>query len=238
MTTKKLFLLFILSVFCLASNAQDFDLDEQLKTDDVKAGKGPNAQKFGHFLVGFGLVVDQPEGDRDIKHLQSNNITIGYRYKYKMGNVFSAGWQLDYSRLKFSYDPIVLTDALGNNLTPEKEFLRLHQLKPGIFFRINFDPNRGNVMGKFMDIGGYGSYNFGRNYYLEFEESVLDAKKRKEVYSGLEHVEKLSYGVVARFGVNKLVVFAQYRLSNLSNDDFLMREPSRIVVGIQTGIHK
>lgn len=237
MQDRKSILIFILSFIIMAVQAQDFDLDEF--SGNMNAAKGPNAQKFGHFFMGFGLLVDQPEGEREIKYLSSNNIDLGYRYKYKMGNVFAAGWELSYARLKFSFDPLEQDNLLGIGQTAEKEFLRLHQLKPGVYLRLNFDPGRGNVMGKFLDIGGYVTYNFGRNYYLEYEDGVENAKTRKEIVSGLNQVEPFSYGVTARLGINKLVLFTQYRLADLVNDDdFVTDEPSRILVGIQMGIHK
>jgi hypothetical protein len=237
---KMLRIVFIFSIISspIFLKAQDFNLENKLQGDDVETAKGPNAPKFGHFYTGFGLVADQPEGDRDIKYLQSNNIDIGYRYKYKLGDIFSAGWELSYARLKFSYS---LADGGGTNVDPqpEKEFLRLHQLKPGIYVRINFDPLRGNKMGKFIDLGGYGSYNFGRNLYQEFDGDNDVARKQKTVYSGLQKIEQFSYGILARIGINRIVFFGQYRLSDINNNDGLvMNEPSRMVAGIQFGIHK
>ena len=54
----------------------------------------------------------------------------------------------------------------------------------------------------------------------------------------LKYYEPFNYGVLARFGINRYVIYANYRLSDLFKSSYNYAELPRLTLGVQIGLHK
>jgi len=54
----------------------------------------------------------------------------------------------------------------------------------------------------------------------------------------LKYVENFSYGLLARIGVSRYALTAQYRLSDIFKSSYAMPELPRLIVGIEVGLFK
>ena len=54
----------------------------------------------------------------------------------------------------------------------------------------------------------------------------------------LNYLNDGNYGAYAQFGINRYVVYAKYRLSDMFNNSVQYSELPRLIVGFQIGLHK
>jgi hypothetical protein len=232
--------LFIGSVSTLS--AQKVVLAEDLTKDSIPQKFGPNRTHFRHLYVGYGFVAGPSENKGSaVKYGESHEWQIGYRYKYKVGNVYALGFDLAFNPqtffLKQSKDK-----TLPNAATHEKEKLKFTNIGLGLYNRINFG-KRGNYVGNFIDLGVYGNWlAFSRHIYKdEMPDPKLTGSERVVVrHKDLTYVEDFNYGLLARLGFNRYVFYGNYRLSDLFDPDYTFKyaELPRVAVGLQISLHK
>ncbi len=245
---KKNFLI-ILSLFLinLALNAQDIVLEEDVKSDTIIDKWGKNRSNFQHFYLdlNFSVPVEEEKG-AEVRYGFSHGVAIGYRYKKRLSNIFAIG--LDGSYHFFKYDIKQNHKKIIPNIFNkeyDKEKYKTHSLSAEGFFRINIG-RRGNFVGNFLDIGYYGSWIFGFNHWYKYEykktikgksenncETIISTEKN------LNYVENLEYGLRVRMGLNRYILSASYRMSDLFNSqtDFEIPELPVLKIGLQIGFY-
>ena len=95
-------------------------------------------------------------------------------------------------------------------------------------------------IGKFIDIGIYGSYNYKTKHIVRDNlnnQNNFHAEKVKNVYSSIQYVNNFGYGLILRTGINRYVVYCQYRLNDIFKSEFNYAELPKINLGIQIGLH-
>src|SRR6478752_7391822 len=140
------------------ATAQKVLLYQDVARDTVKQTFGPNLKYFGHFYGGFGFVASAAEGKgSEVEYPASHEFMLGYRYKYKLGRFYALGWDLSVRsqtfRLKQQHGK-----TLPSPMLHDEEKYRFTDIGLGIFNRFNFG-RRGNYVGKFLDLGVYGSWS-------------------------------------------------------------------------------
>ncbi len=218
--------------------AQESLLEKEVVLPE-RASFGPNGKYFSHFYGGVGLVAGKPEfGGADIRYGYSRNFEIGKRYKFKWSEYWSAGFDLYYKRLIF--DLVQENEKVfPTNRVEEKEQLVLRQLGTTLFIRLNFKP-RGDYMGTFLDLGGFGSFAVDRRFlaWQTSPDPAYQALNSKVVYNRLEYLHPYLYGLSARLGFNRYVLTGSFRLSDLFRDNYPeYPELPRWSLGVQVGIH-
>ncbi len=204
----------------LPAIAQTELMSVDLGRDTIEAedNTGPNRRFYVQNFVMGGLSIDQPEGDVKLRPLGGSAVAFGIRYKLKLTGLLALGAEISYQYNGYRInqdtqylwpDSVFYPDA--GAVSNRRERIGFGNLQGGAFLRVNFDPKRGDNLGVFMDLGGWGGYNILSQYIAKKETSL---GKREIKYSGLNDIERLHYGVMGRLGYNKVSVGAQYRLTD------------------------
>lgn len=230
--------------------SQDVLLEEVVFADSADPSFGPNYKNYSHFYIGFGIVAGKSITGSQIKYGYSTEKSLGLRFKRKLNNVFSLGFNISYSHTQFhlSQDS---TKTLPNNLLHDKERINFHNLYLGIYQRINWG-KRGNYVGNFIDFGGRLYWPFAINHVTKDQlpaNHLNNGRMAKVKTSNLAYANPYNYCAVIRIGLNRYVFSASYRLSPLfKNDPKLFSQYNSeiekyedlplIIVGIEIGMHK
>ena len=192
---------------------------------------GANRKHFLHLYTGFGMYSI---GSTMLKEYHTHEYNLGIRYKRKFSSLFSAGTALYWKNVNFRYkeDPEIIDQ--GTFL--DKEKLKVNAAGTEIFVRLNFDTSRGNYVGNYIDLGGYGEWLFS-NAYKTFKDGGFGLFKRKKtVYKQLDQMNNFGYGIQLRMARNRFVVFVRYRISDYFKNDLV--EHPKSVIGLEIGLHR
>jgi len=199
---------------------------------------GPNARNYWHVWLATGIITGGSEGNgAAIVPGQSNCIDVGIRYKLKLANFYALGFSADYQRSIFQ---LVQDESkkIPNSMLHDKEKLRFNKLNIECYQRFNVG-KRGNIIGKFWDIGVYAGWAFRVSHLTKDKYDEPNTNRGKQVRTvtrQLDYIEPLVYGFRSRIGINFFSVFLDYRASSLFNDHFDAELP-RYCVGLQLGLH-
>jgi hypothetical protein len=237
---KKLLVLIAIISFTGYLSAQEV-VFEEVYDDTVIPKKGPNLKHYRHFYFDLGFPVMNESSAAEIVHGSSVSFDFGYRYKRKICEYWAVGYDFSYSfqsyKMKDTDIPSIETDSIEANKDYKKHHYGVHNLNLGVYQRINFN-RRGNSIGKYLDIGGYGGWNFATNHIYKRKGDSSESFRVIEINEkGIEYIERFQYGIEARLGTNRYSVSARYRLSDLidSDNEVLLGELPRLRVGIQIG---
>ena len=209
----------IVFLFLLSSelvSAQVILIQENVNADTVLSDVGPNRRKYSSGFYSIGMLFGQPDSTGSaINSKSSFHFQLGGRTKYKLNNVFSWGIEnmLDYKSFRIKQND---EKTFGGDVIHKKETFIVLSYELLLFTRINFDPKRGDHLGKYLDLGAYGGFNFiKRHKVVDTVNTQYGFERGKYIMSNLKYVEKFNYGVTARIGWWGLSLYCNYRLSNL-----------------------
>jgi hypothetical protein len=243
---KPLYLFWIIFFFSVSANSQTILLQEDVsKLDILKPKYGQNMANFDHWYLDFGFAAEQSAGKgADIRYGFSHSFSVGNRYKRKIANFLAVGTDISY--LYMVYDIRQNSEKMiPDNINHKNEKFRLNTLYGDVFLRFNFG-RRGNIIGKFLDIGPYGDWSFSTKHLtvdkVDLGNLPNGFKELKTVHRGLSYFNDYNYGAVCRIGFNRYCVFAMYRMSDFFTKEFKTSvadvELPRLTVGVQIGLHK
>ena len=223
---KKYLLVFVVFV-SFGLSAQTVLMEEKVDSVYEKSSFGVNSTHYFHMYWTFGFVFGT---EQVTKFGNTNSWSMGFRYKYRLTNHFATGLELETRFQNINFP------THGN---VEKDKYMVGNFKYAWYFRTNFGM-RGNVMGKFIDIGVYGSNNFFTSTYVEIEDDFDDYEIYTYTNQKLKYLESFNYGVLARAGWNQFVLFSEYRLSDIFKPNITgdYRDIPRWTVGLQIGLHR
>ncbi len=215
---KKLIILSLLFLAISTGFSQRYILFENVNSEwaERNTNFGPNKKHFVHTWIKAGQILGPSADSLPTKYWGSGNLAFGLRYKHKLTSWWSHGLDVGYNYQSFSIaqkDEKLLID----NNQYEKERLNFHQITGDYYWRFRLG-RAGNYLGKFLDIGGYGAWNMGKNHVIKADEGIPDAKKQKTKLKNVNYLEDIEYGVITRVGFNRFVLFGKYRLSKLLKD--------------------
>ena len=238
---KILLFIFIISISFSFTNAQTIVLEETVN-DTKPSTWGKNYRHWGHFYGNYGTII--PENNQVIAGL-SNSFGLGYRYKLKLCKHYALGADLNMSFVNYRLKENVLAIPESFFVFPDSytHKLRYKLLSFEFYQRINIG-RRGNHIGNYLDLGGYGSVLFSSKYIVKFKSDYWFYSNGKTIYYNLSDFNPLNYGLSARVGINRWVIFAKYRLSNVWNETedniysnsmikYEMLKLPRLLVGIE-----
>ena len=233
-----IFILFLLSI---AGFSQTVLLEQDVTKDTLPRTYGPNLRNFRHFYYSFGFVAGGSENKNlEINYGRSIEAAIGYRYKRKINNFYSFGWNMNCNIKNFNIRENAFK-IFPNPAIHYKEKLITRNLALEVYNRFNFDTKRGDFIGNFIDIGAFAEWNFFPtevtidNY--NFANGSL-AGNTKQIHSDLAYINYFNYGINVDLGFNRYVIYCSYRLSNIFNNTIVFPELPRIIVGLQVGLHQ
>jgi hypothetical protein len=228
--SDSLFLMFLASQ--AAAFGQEVIMDRSVSKDMFNTKEGPNTHKYRHAFISFGSFIKTSADQADLEYPGSLQFSLGMRTKYKIAEWYALGYELEYRLSNFRY--LRIHDNLPVH---EKDRILTHSIALSIFQRFNFD-KRGNYIGKFMDLGAYGEFPFSKSNILIDNVDTLSSGKQKLILTHLKFMNSINYGVSARLGFNRIVLYALYRLSDIFKPAYNRMEFPRLNVGLQIGIHK
>lgn len=233
---RKIFLVLIL-IFNAAPalKAQQILLQE----DPENAGKsnfGPNLKHFTqvHFLIG--QAVGKGDEGLSINDNRSLDFMAGLKYKYKVNSIFSAGFDLNYHYYDYNiksnksarFPDTVFSSTYVNNVRRRFSF---NTIRLDGYLRFNFDPNRGNYLGHYIDLGA-GIDDILSRAFVSIDKGD-DKSKIKTIVTRSPYLQKYSYSVFARLGFNWFALYANYRLNNIFVDKYNLPDAPPLTVGIE-----
>src|SRR6185295_10985925 len=89
---KKIFLL-IICLWCASASAQTMVLNVDRETDSIPSKRGPNLARYTYAFLYGGFVAGADEAGGRIKYGNSGEYGAGIRVKYKIGKVYSMGFE-------------------------------------------------------------------------------------------------------------------------------------------------
>jgi hypothetical protein len=231
---------FLLVLTSGSISAQDLVMGQKPGADTIPPTKGPGLKKYTHLFSGTGLVVGPLEGSgASIMNHSSTDFNFGIRHKRKITGLWEAGFDVYYGLTSFKFKQDAnktFPTAVENN----REKLNFNHLGLVLFNRIKF-MRTGNYIGNFIDLGVYGDGEFMVKHIIinrhPSSTHPLRAGYSRVAARNLEYTEAFNYGVTARLGFNRYVIFGKYRLSNMFKPEFEFPEMPRITAGLQIGLH-
>lgn len=231
---KTFFILLFAISLTITSFSQDVIFNDQVNSDSVIATKGPNLKHFKHAYLGFGFAATQSENKSSKIDLGlSSNFIFGIRSKLKISNFYAIGYDISYNLSWYRLAQTVDKQTPDNFLN-DKERLSFHNLELSFYNRLNFG-KRGNIIGKFIDLGAYTDWTFLCTHLIvnNINDNIYKTK-----ITHLKYYEPFNYGLLSRLGYNRWVLYANYRLSDLFKSSYHFAELPRLTIGLQIGLHK
>jgi hypothetical protein len=236
---KKVCVLLLSAVFGLqatATQAQRILLRESLATDTVPGVFGPNRAYYNHFYVGYGLVAGPGEGPgAALRYGNSGELVLGLRNKFRVSQALALGLDMRYARVAY-YLAQNGQKILPNPVQHYREYLALPQAQLEAFARLNYG-RRGNVIGRYLDVGGWGGWVISTAHHYEDKPAGSGAKNVDVTEHGLWYLRRWSYGAGVRAGFGRYALTGRYRLSDVFAGAAPPHYPElpRWVIGVELG---
>jgi hypothetical protein len=195
----------------ILSQAQTIELEQDVNQDTVLSKFGKNRKHYVSSYFGFGVTPGQVETDSvQLKSGESTKLSFGFYYKYKVAKPYSILFSLSYGLSQFEFE--TADDFKYNRLN-------VNDIELEFANRFNFG-KRGNAIGQYLELGISGDYVLATKQQTKqtINDPALNHKTQKNELTGLSYINKPNYTAHARFGSNKFVITADYRLSDLTND--------------------
>jgi hypothetical protein len=194
-----------------AAYAQRVLLGSNTGQDTVREAYGPNRFFFRHLFLSYVPIVGQSDG-AELHAFRSAEFSLGARHKYRLSQAAAVGFDLRYTRLNYSLkqttDKVLPTAAQHYS-----EALVLHQAVLEPFVRLNMG-RRGNVVGHYLDLTGWGGWVAGTVHAYEDRPGAPGASRTVVHERGLNYLRRWPAGVGARLGSNRYAAVVRYRLTN------------------------
>jgi hypothetical protein len=226
---NKLFLFFWLMSFSAFGQTVLLNVDKGKETFNLE--NGPNLKKFSHMYLRMAFLVSADKPGAKIIYGSSVNLALGVRNKYKISSVYSIGFEADiqYTDYKMKQTEYkILPDTIINNISQRLDY---SSIALGYFNRINFDPQRGNFIGTYLDVGIVGEFHYSIKSISKNE--MPDGTERKVVNSKLKYTNNTNVKAIARLGYSHFNLYGSYRLTDLFKSDSGFPDLPRVVFGIE-----
>ena len=221
-------------VNCQLSIGQNILLKEDVNADTIPQTLGPNLKHFRHLYLGYNFALDDSKGKgATIDHFASFDYCVGFRYKRKISRHYAMGLDVYYHKTSYALKQDS-TKMLPDKNLHHTERMIFNNFGLGYFNRINIGRS-GNFMGRYLDLGFDVDWTYRLVHYTSDNApngNVIQTKIR-----GLNYYHSYNYGLYARFGYNRYVISAGYRLSDLFIKSANYPELPRLTAGVQLGLH-
>lgn len=214
--------------------AQRVLLQGNVAADTAVQRTGPNRARYGHLYLGYAVVLGRSAEAAPVSQGKSGELFLGWRQKWRLNQTVALGLGTQYSRLAYR-----LTQETGKQVPSatlhSREALVWQQLQAEPFLRLNVGA-RGNVIGRYLDLGGWGSWAFATLHTYK-DQPVGGAKTVKVTEQGLPYAARWAYGASLRLGSGRYALVARRRFTEPWRGDAAPAWPDlpRWTVGLDFG---
>ena len=196
--------------------------------------KGRNRASFGHLYTGYRVAPAYFSSEEN--QVWNGEYFVGRRAKYALTRHYAMGWELEYLHTAVSWDMQVLMGSAEKSVSEKHRYIS-HALLASYYNRITFGKVGDNI-GKFLDIGVYGAWNFSKKSVISGETDEGQSYETTKKSPGYD--DDFFYGVKARLGIHRIAVTADYRLvtpdfTSAPSVDIYMPE---FTVGLEFSLYK
>ncbi|MFT4523230.1 MAG: hypothetical protein ACI8ZN_002182 [Bacteroidia bacterium] len=216
---KRYQLLALTAVLSCTLSAQTVILEQNVNSDTIISNHGKNRKHYTGTFYDVKFAIGASEGDTTSVMKQGASWAYGFGLyrKYKISNFYSILGSAAFRRTEYQFetkDPMVYNKLILNDVSAE------------FSNRFNYG-RRGNFIGNYVEIGASAAYTFANRKKVKTTPNDPDVnyKSRKLIYTDVNYLEPLNYYGHLRFGFNRYVVTADYRLTDLINDNKELKMP-------------
>lgn len=231
---NKITALLIALLFSLNTNAQSVLLERDLSESVYVKKKGPNKSRFMHLYYDFASYYTAGQKDVAFEDGSSFRSYIGIRNYYRLANSYIMGFGLELGWENFNVKKDATVFSFENH---DKERIGTTNLGVDYFNRILIT-QRESSLGYWIDAGAYLNYNLGSRYVTKDKlPSGMGFRTQKEIYKGVDFLNKWEYGLKAKLGYKRYAVVGTYRLSSWFSDASSLFEPQKFSIGFELGMY-
>jgi hypothetical protein len=203
---------------------------------DFHSEYGPNGKNFFQGYSGFAFMVGPSDTGVAINYGLSSEQFLGWRYKRRLSGMFSLVGDMGFRAAQFN-----ISQPKGNyfldttfwhrsGVEHRKEKIGYYSLDLGAFVRINFDPRRGDNIGRYLDLGATGSYLFSNRYVTIDEQREARVKTR---FTRFPYMNPLQYELTGKLGFNIIAIVAKCRMTDIFKPQYNFPEFPRYLIGLE-----
>ncbi len=188
-----------------------------INADTSETDLGKNKKNYVSFTMQYGMYF---LADKTFKDFGSSNYAFSVFYQHKLADWYSYGFDFSFNFTGFQMTKKQEDKTFPDTIINNKESVSLTSFGVELYQRFNFfNKHRGEILGKYLDMGVYGNIHMSSTYYFrnihDRHAANFFTKKNDVYFRSPDFLNKYDYGVTARIGINWFSVFARYRLSNL-----------------------
>lgn len=213
-----------------AARAQQVLLQTDVATDTLPPRTGPNRRYFGHLYVGYALAAG-PSALGVRRGFSSAEVQLGGRLKQRLGPYVAFNTDLRYAYLRYDLATDVARPLLSG-VGFDSQAIGFHQVQGEASLRLNPGRRRGNTVGRYLDLLGYGGWAFSTSYTARGASPY--GGQLELVTHQPSYLARWQGGVGLRVGSGALALVGRYRLSALLPGPALP-EPPRLLLGLEIG---
>lgn len=234
---RKLLIIVLLGISSV--QGQNALLMNTTRADLIEEDKGMNKLRWNASTYGGGFMFGPSENDSiAINLFKSYHFFFGSRFKLQPGPFFAVLFDqhFNWEGMSISQDqPKVFPDTISYRSQNLFQFAYDMSLS----MRFNFNVSRGNHLGFYLDLGGYGGVGLFRWTTTKDRFDVNGEERRvKLTERRLGYMNRWRFGAEARLGFGRVMLYGRYRLNNTFKSSYAedYPEPARITAGIQFDI--
>lgn len=216
------------------SSAQTVLLHVDRTEDTVPQRHGPNRPLFTQIFLGGGFLLGPDRAGSRTTSFGSGEVMFGMRTKYKVGAVYSCGWDV---RAATSF--IKLKQEQGkripDTIVHRSGRIDISTLRLGFYNRFNLDPRRANTLGHYVDLGLCGDVIFSMTTLNK--DKLPDGSLLKTERSRLPWSRVVTAGVYARIGLGRICFYGDWRLTPYFNHKNNFADLPVCMAGLEIGIY-
>lgn len=181
-------------------------MEQDVNADTVISNFGKNKKSYFGSTFGIGVPVEQISGNQTMERGRSWTFHYGTYYKLRASNFYSVVAQANYQRVSHGFE-VPSSDVFYQQLIT-------NNISGALFNRFNFG-KRGNFIGYYISLGASADYTV-RNKLKTKTESLPDAESDfyKTANFNLNYINRINYNAECRIGINKLIIFGKYRVTD------------------------
>ncbi|MBT2558399.1 hypothetical protein J7E24_11435 [Hymenobacter sp. ISL-91] len=229
--------LLLLAVWPRPATAQRVLLRADPATDTIPRRYGPNRNFYQHLYLGYTAVVGAADGPgAPLRYPQSGEVFAGLRNKWRITGATAAGLDARFAYLRYQLRQSS-TKQVPTAQPHYRESLGLTQLQLEPFIRLSFG-RRGNVIGHYLDVSGWGSWALSSNHSYEDRPGQGQGARTLVREVRPAYLRRWSWGLGARLGTGRYALAGRYRLANTFSSLAPASYPElpRWLLGLEIGV--